>query len=157
MSIEQLVATVRTFDGVLVLAPDSTSGFPEIAWGDYFFYYAPDGEVPQNEQPFATIVTKDYPDDAMSVLDADGRFRVNIHVGGALFEELTGESPRAFAASEPGAHDFSAVDQVLPHPVYGALGWVSVVTPSEAVTDRVVELLQVAHAAAVARATRRSS
>ena len=66
MSIEQIIFLVRGFDGALVLAPTEGSDAPEIAWGDYFFYYAPDGRVPRNRQSYATIVTKNYPDDADS-------------------------------------------------------------------------------------------
>ena len=88
MDLNEIVHAVRALDGVLVLAPDVGSDFPEISWGDFFFYYAPDGEVPLNTQPFATIVTKDYPDD-----DSLGPRR-----GGALAREhpcRPGEARRA--------------------------------------------------------------
>ena len=42
-SMDRIIDTVRGFDGVLVLAPQPGDGTPEIAWGDAFFYYAPDG------------------------------------------------------------------------------------------------------------------
>lgn len=42
MSMEQILEAVRGFDGVLELAPTAGSEYPEIAWGDHFFYYAPD-------------------------------------------------------------------------------------------------------------------
>lgn len=50
MSMEQILETVRGFDGILELAPVEGSGFPEVAWGDHFFYYAPDGQVPLRTQ-----------------------------------------------------------------------------------------------------------
>lgn len=151
MSMEQILDAVRSLDGVLVLAPEEGSEFPEIAWGDFFFYYAPDGQVPRNVQPYATIVTKDYPDDAQSELDPAGRWRVNIHVGRARFQELTGVSPRSFAS-----RGFAAADVLIPHPVYGALGWVSVVNPGEETLSTVLELLCDAHAQERNRTTRRS-
>ncbi|WP_398979228.1 DUF6194 family protein [Streptomyces sp. I05A-00742] len=43
----------------------------------------------------------------------------------------------------------------MPHPVYGALGWISVVNPGERTTDIVVRLLRGAHDAARARFARR--
>ncbi|MYR41942.1 DUF6194 family protein [Streptomyces sp. SID5910] len=148
---EQIIATVRSFDGSLVLAPERGGDFPEITWGDTFFYYSPDGQVPRNVQPYATIITKDYPDDAACDLDPPGRWRVNIHVDRATFQELTGETPRG-----PGRpRDFAAADTVLPHPVYGGLGWVCVVTPGERTTDTVLRLLRGAHDAARARFARR--
>ncbi|MFG2377748.1 DUF6194 family protein [Streptomyces sp. NPDC048504] len=60
MSMEQIIATVRDFTGTLVLVPEPGGEFPELAWGDAFFYYAPDGQLPRNVQPYGTVVTKDY-------------------------------------------------------------------------------------------------
>lgn len=148
---EQITATVRGFDGALVLVPEPGGDFPELAWGDAFFFYAPDGRPPKNTQPYGTIVTKDYPDDTASDLDPPGRWRVNIHVGRAAFRELTEEEPRAL--SRP--RDYAAADRLLPHPVYGALGWVSVVNPGARTTDTVLRLLRDAHDAARERSARR--
>lgn len=151
MSMEQIIATVRGFDGVLVFAPEEGSDVPELAWGDAFFYYAPDGRLPTTVQPYGTIVTKDYPDDTASALSPPGRWRVNIHVDRAVFRELTGEEPRSLGRPR----DFAAADEVLPHPVYGSLGWISVVNPGVRTTDTVVRLLRDAHEAARARFARR--
>jgi hypothetical protein len=148
---QQILSVVRELDGVLVLAPEAGSEFPEVAWGDSFFYYAPDGRVPTNVQPYGTIVTKDYPDDTASRLGEEGRWRVNIHVDRETFERLTGESPRAITPE----HDFAAVDEFMPHPVYGMLGWVAVVNPGERTMQDVIQLLRDAHEAARHRYERR--
>lgn len=146
-----MLTEIRSFDGVLELAPTEGGPFPEIAWGDHFFYYAPDGEVPQREQPYATIVTKNYPDDAASDLDGPGRWRLNIHVGRERFTELLGADPK----DEPVGVDHAAADTVVPHPVYRAQGWVSVVNPGKGSGELVLELLRGAHDAARRRAERR--
>jgi len=130
---DEILAALRSFDGVLELAPVAGSEHPEISWGDHFFYYAPDGEVPTNRQPYATIVSKDYPDDASSQLSAPGRWRLNIHVGSSLLATLV--SP-----GEP-----SDVDVFLPHPLYGDYGWVAVVNPGPATTARALDALRSAH------------
>ncbi|MFI1678450.1 DUF6194 family protein [Streptomyces sp. NPDC020607] len=148
---EQIIATVRELDGALVLVPGPGGDFPELAWGDAFFYYAPDGRPPENVQPYGTVVTKNYPDDTASDLDPPGRWRVNVRVDRATFRELTGEEPRGITRPR----DHAAVDRVMPHPVYGALGWISVVNPGERTTDTVVRLLRIAHEAARARFVRR--
>ncbi|WKG04074.1 DUF6194 family protein [Mycolicibacterium sp. HK-90] len=153
MSMDQLLETIRRFDGVLELAPTADSLFPEIAWGDHFFYYAPNGQVPQREQPYATIVTKNYPDDASSDLDRPGRWRLNIHVGRSAYIELLGEDPRL----DPVGVDFTAVDTLLPHPGYHAQGWVSIINPAARTGDLALSLLGEAHDAARRRATRRTS
>ncbi len=151
MSMEQILEIVRTFDGVLILAPGPGSEFPELAWGDAFFYYAPDGRVPQNVQPYGTVVTKDYPDDTASHLAAPERWRLNIHVGRQSFERLTGETPRTLRR----VRDFAAVDEINPHLVYGPLGWIAIVNPGERTMETAIELLRDAHEAARLRHERR--
>ena len=142
----EIVEISRTFEGVLVVIPDERSGLPELAWGDAFLYYAPDGVMPERTQPYATIVTKDYPDDRESRLDDPGRFRVNIHVGRDRAGQLV------VVDADPAATDCFTL-----HPLYGGAGWVSVVNPGAATSVQVIELLQVAHDAARARAARRTS
>ncbi|MGW7102117.1 DUF6194 family protein [Streptomyces sp. NPDC054838] len=142
---EHVIATVRGFADALVVVPEPGGDLPEVAWGDAFFYYAPDGRMPRNVQPYGTIITKNYPDDTASDLDPPGRWRVNVHVGRAAFRELTDEGP----------HDFAASDRVLPHPVYGAFGWVCVVNPGQRTTETLLRLLRSAHDAAHCRFVRR--
>jgi hypothetical protein len=146
MKMQEIVEIARTFEGVLVVIPDERSGLPELARGDVFLYYAPDGVMPERTQPYATIITKNYPDDEASRLDEQDRFRVNIHVGRDRASQLTG--PDADPAEE---------DVFASHPLYGAAGWVSVVNPGTATSTRVITLLRDAHDAARARSSRRSS
>ena len=151
MKMNDFLDTVRGFDGALVVVPGRGGTLPEIAWGDAFCFYAPDGQMPQTVQPYATAVTKDYPDDTASQLGG-GRWRLNINAGRAAFTELTGEQPRSTTAS----WDYAAADTVLPHPVYGELGWICIVTPGPRTRGTALQLLRDAHAAARARAERRS-
>ncbi|OKK22006.1 hypothetical protein AMK16_01850 [Streptomyces sp. CB00455] len=148
---EQIIATVRSFEGALVVVPEPGGDFPELAWGDAFFYYAPDGRMPANVQPYGTIITKNHPDDAASDLDPPGRWRVNVNAGRRALSELAAGEPGG-AGGRPGP---AAADEVVPHPVYGALGWISVVNPGARTQDTVVRLLRAAHDAARARAERR--
>lgn len=102
-------------------------------------------------QPYATIVTKDYPDNEQSALNPAGRWRVNVHVGLSRSATLTGGTPGDITAS-----DFRAADVFLPHPVFGALGWIAVVNPGPQTESTVVELLRAAHGEARRRMDRRS-
>ncbi|WP_412543853.1 DUF6194 family protein [Longispora sp. K20-0274] len=141
MEIHDIIDRIGALDGVLVLTPGPGDGSPEIAWGDVFFYYAPDGTVPHT-QPFATIVTKDYPDDDVSRLDRPGAFRLNIAAGAERFREWAGTAPT------------DAADVLFPHPVYGALHWLSVVNPGPRTSEAVGDLLISAHRLARERADR---
>jgi hypothetical protein len=149
---EQILSEVRSYVGVLELAPQPGSGHPVISWGDYFFYYAPDHITPRNRQPYATIITKDYPDDTNSRLDSPDRWRLNIHVGPQVFTELVGYTPESI---EESGVDFSKTDVFLPHPLYGAYGWVSIVSPGTLTTPRALEVLHEAHLADQRRVERR--
>ncbi|MEJ1088104.1 DUF6194 family protein [Microbacterium sp. Mu-80] len=142
MDIQQIIETVRGFDGALAVVPDSEP-YPELSWGDAYFYFAPDGVMPERTQPYATITTKDYPDDTAFML-GPGRFRVNIHVG----------RDRATKLSDADAQSTGA-DVFLPHPLYGTMGWVCVVNPAANTSRRVLDLLRDAHDAARARTLRR--
>ncbi|UOQ87696.1 DUF6194 family protein [Agromyces endophyticus] len=138
MSIDEITEYVESLGDVLTLRPQPGDGTPEIAWGDRFFYFAPDGVVPPG-QPFATIVTKDYPDEPPAGL-GDGVFRVNIDAGRRGQEQVDDPTRR---------------DVVAPHPAYGHLGWVAVVEPGERTADELHDLLRDAHAAAKRRWERR--
>ena len=130
---------------MLTLRPGPGDGSPEISWGDVFLYVAPDGRIPAG-QPFATIITKDYPGEPSAGLDHPGSFRVNI-AGGRRGRP---SAPHADAAPDP-----STPDQVLPHPAYAEQGWVAVVNPGERTREQVLALLQTAHGAALTRWRRR--
>lgn len=144
MDIQQIIDAVRGFGGALAFTPDSAP-HPELTWGDAFFYYAPDGVMPERTQPYGTITTKNYPDDTASDLTND-RFRVNIHVG----REAADAVPDA--AAQP-----TDDDVFLRHPLYGAMGWVCVVNPGERTAQQMLALLQEAHEAARARTLRRGA
>lgn len=145
MDMQQIIEIVRGFDGALVVAPEPGSAFPELSWGDAYLYHAPDGRMPERTQPYATIITKDYPDDSSSELDGSGRFRVNIHVGQARADALVTTDP-----------DPAQKDVFRRHPLYGSAGWVCVIDPGEQTTDAVIALLRDAHEAARARSARRA-
>ncbi|SDS47618.1 DUF6194 family protein [Microbacterium paraoxydans] len=151
MEMQEIIAEIRSFDGALVVAPEAGSDFPELSWGDAYFYHAPDGRMPERTQPYGTIITKDYPDDTSSALDAPGRFRVNIHVGRERAESII-----AAGSLTGGDTDPTAVDVFRPHPLYGDAGWVCVIDPAEATAGTVLALLREAHEAARARTGRRA-
>jgi hypothetical protein len=144
MTADDIIELVTAMPGVAVVTAGPDNGAPEIAWGDSFFYYDPDG-TSDRRLPFATIVTKDYTGfDESSRLDRDGVFRVNIAVGRDGFRELLGYPPAAYAEHRA-AVDHSAADVLLPHPVYAIQSWVAVVSPGPRTDDLVRALLRRAH------------
>ncbi|MGW7516340.1 DUF6194 family protein [Streptomyces sp. NPDC054796] len=153
MTIDEIIGFVGGLDGVLTIRPAPGDGTPELSWGDTFFYYAPDGAAPATAQPFATVVTKNYPGDEASRLDRPDTFRVNIAAGKEAFIRWTGHAPREPASAEA---DPGATDTVLAHPVYGTVGWLAVVNPGERTEAPTRELLRAAHHLARSRHERRA-
>ncbi|WP_232666687.1 DUF6194 family protein [Pseudonocardia sp. TRM90224] len=153
MGIAEIIEFLEQQGGLLTLQPQPGDGSPEIAWGDTFFYYAPDGVVPRS-QPFATIVTKDYPDDRRSRLDRPGAFRLNIFAGSDEFRTRLGHDPKE---EPPHAIDPSGTDVLFPHPVYGPLGWMAIVEPGPRTDQLARELLRTAYGLARRRYDRRAT
>lgn len=103
-------------------------GHFQIADDNTFFFHDAD-----NRFPFATIVTKDDEFDGASKLDRPGVFRLNIGVGKESFRALFGE--------ELAAIDHSALDTLMPHPVYAKMYWISVINPSAKTFETVKPLI----------------
>lgn len=151
----------ETFDGVNVIVASREAGSPELAWGDSFFIYDPDRQLPPAAQfPFATIVTKDYGAfDCASKLDRAGVFRLNIGLGKETYRSLFGPQPPhppEGGVVETG-HDFAVLDQLMPHPVYASMSWVCVLNPSEATFQVLRPLLADAYQLAVSRFAKREA
>jgi hypothetical protein len=97
---------------------------------------------------FATVVWNDDFDQA-SNLTRPGFFRVNIGVGREAFQRLVG------SVSEP---DHTAVNRLLPHPIYANQNWISIVNPSDTtVRDTVLPLIGEAYDRLAARRQRRAT
>lgn len=145
MTLEEILAVVSRFVDVEVVVASEETGAPEVAWGDAFCTYVPPGAADgPPRQPFATVVTKDYPGfDTASDLDRDGVFRLNVAVGRRAFAAVLGEG---WADRDV---DPTALDVLMPHPVYATQGWVSVLNPSD--PDTVERLLTDAYDREVAR------
>ena len=125
---------------------------------DSFFFYNPDDRVPPDHRfPIITLVTGDRYDQ-FSDLDRPGVFRLNIGIGKETFRarfgkpQLPGSEEGEDDSGAASAFDFTALDQVMPHPIYGRMYWVCVLNPSDATFVREVQpLLAEAYALAVAK------
>jgi hypothetical protein len=116
-----------------------TEMFPGVdvmtAMGATFFSLDPDKHWPN----FATIVTTDEHDmGSPSNLSArPDVYRLNLGVDKSTFQRYAG------VEAEP---DYTALDTVLPHPVYAAQHWISILNPSWSTwNDTVIPLITIAH------------
>jgi hypothetical protein len=143
----------NTFPGVEVLRPEEGAGA-----GDTFFFTASQRDVdPTRRQPFATIVTKDYGDfDNLSQLDRPGVFRLNIGVSRETFQTLFGYLPGKESAKSA-EYDYTALNKVMPHPVYAPQAFVCVLNPSPETVETVKPLLAEAYSIVEARHSNRQT
>jgi len=121
----------------------------------FFFYDL------ERKFPFATLMTNDDNDNA-SALNRPRIFRLNIGISKPTFRTLFGASSPApdadNADANADAYDFTALDRLLPHPVYGRMFWVCVLNPSATTFATAVQpLLAEAYDIAVGRETRRAA
>jgi hypothetical protein len=137
---EVIEYVTRELEGTLVVVASQEDGAPEAAWGDTFFFYDPDHlTAPQKRFPYATIVVNDYPGfDEASNLKRTGIYRVNVWVSRDTYERKT-------PAEDVSSIDYTVLDQVIPHPVYGPQSWLSVLNPGRVTEDTVKGLLAEAH------------
>jgi hypothetical protein len=148
----------RTFEGVDVVTVSDNS----------FFFYNPDTDVPPDHRfPFVTLMTNDL-NDQFSNLNRPSIYRLNIGISKQTFRSLFGDialpsvkESTTLSSEHQSAYDFTALDQIMPHPVYGSMFWVCVLNPGEETFDtKVRQLLAEAYDMAVGKhkrlATRRA-
>ncbi len=103
---------------------------------------------PANFPNFATVVTSDAFDDASNLSRPDA-FRLNIGLSRDTFQRLVGDQ------EEP---DYTALNQLIPHPIYAKQLYVSILNPSAETFDEVIKpLLEEAHARTAAQYARRQA
>ncbi len=126
---------------------------------NHFFFYNPDPNSPPDHMfPWVTLMTNDL-NDQFSNLNRPGVFRLNIGVSKQTFRSLFGQPKRPTSADDPaendeasGDYDFTALDALMPHPVYGRMYWVCILSPSdETLTTKVQPLLKEAYETAVSK------
>ncbi|HEU5201003.1 MAG TPA: DUF6194 family protein [Ktedonobacterales bacterium] len=137
-----------TFEGVDVVVASDAS----------FFFYNPDSTLPPDHRfPFVTIVTSDAYDQ-FSNLNRPSVFRLNIGIGKQTFRSLFGLPTPSSGTDNASDYDFTALDQVMPHPVYGRMYWVCVLNPSdETLETKTRPLLVEAYELAVSKYNRQAA
>lgn len=126
------------------------------SWGERACFVNPGSRLP-NGVYFATLKSADGAHDRASRLDRPGVFRLSLGIGRSAYLAQFGALPtRPAAGGVVGTgDDFSALDRLLPHPVYAWMGWVCVLNPSQPRLAALQPLLESAYADALNRLRRR--
>lgn len=141
-------ALVSSFDGLI----------PVETWGELAYFYNPGRQLKRGTY-FATIKQKDGEHDRASRLDRPGVYRLNFSLPKPDYLERFGPLPDRPSKGGVicGEWDFTVLDRLTPHPVYGWMGWVSVLSPTPETFEHCRPLLALAHRQAVKRFERRSA
>ena len=121
------------------------------SWGETSIFYNPGRKLPRGVY-FATLKKKDGENDRASMLDRPDIFRFNVGTSKALFVERFGpppSRPRAGGVVE-GGWDFTLIDRLTPHPVYGWMSWVAINNPSGSSFGGMRDLIDAAYEKAIA-------
>ena len=147
MTPRQIVERVcSAFDGVV----------PKLSWGETSLFYNPRKVLP-NGVYFCTIKEKDGENDKASNLNRAGVFRMSIGLKPAAYTRLFGVKP-----NRPGkagliatGHDFTAINQLMPHPIYGWMCWAQILNPDKEKFEEILPLIAEAHEIAVVKFTKK--
>lgn len=128
------------------------------AWGESSLFYNPGRVLPRGVY-LATIKEKDGANDSASKLDRDGIFRLNVGTSKPLYLERVGPPPSrpGKGGIVEGPWDFTKLNTLTPHPVYGWMSWVAVLNPPVETLDDMWPLIDAAYAKATASFEKRRS
>ena len=143
---------MQSKDIVDKITEDFSGVIPKLSWGETSLFYNPENVLP-NGVYFCTIKEKNGGNDKASDLDRDGVFRLSLGISKASYEELFGARPKrpAKGCIIDTGHDFSALNDVMPHPIYGWMSWVQVLNPSDSTFDLLAPLIHEAYSNAVVK------
>ncbi len=127
---------LENFDGTVLVE----------SWGEKGIFYNPD-HVLKRGVYILTVKEKDGDNDKGSDLDREDVYRVNMGIRKKTFTELFGAVPKRPSAGGivDMNYDFTALDKMLPHPVYSWMAWMCVLNPSEQTFEKLKPFIKEAY------------
>ncbi|KUP04524.1 hypothetical protein Q73_15475 [Bacillus coahuilensis m2-6] len=121
-------------------------------WGELGIFYNPEDKLTKGVY-ILTIKLKDGPNDQASNLNSDGVYRLNVAIEKDTFVKKFGSIPKRPLAGQTIEMDvnFAATDEIIPHPVYGWMSWISVINPSEQTFEQLKALIDEGYHLAVTK------
>lgn len=156
-STDQSIDTTLKPENLIPLLLERFEGLhPVETWGETALFYNPHNLLKRGVY-FATLKEKDGDNDSASRLNRDGVFRFNLGTTKPMFQDLFGAPPTRPAKGETidGPWDFSALDRVMPHPVYGWMSWICVLCPSTRTIQAIDPMIEAAYAKACSNFSKR--
>lgn len=131
---------------------------PKSSWGETSLFYNPGKALP-NGVYFCTIKEKNGDNDKASDLDREGVFRLSIGISKETYEKHFGSRPKRPPKGGiiDTGHDFTALNKLMPHPIYGWMSWVQVLNPSESTFEDLLTLITEAYSNAVIKFNKKTA
>ncbi len=116
----------------LIRWPNSLCHYIDKNWGERGVFYNPENLLPKGIYVL-TVKEKDGPNDKASQVNREGVYRLNLGISKPTFMKMFDSIPARPAAGRivNTGHDFSQLDKITPHPVYGWMSWIAVLNPSD--------------------------
>ncbi len=123
---------------------------PKSSWGETSLFYNPENLLP-NGVYFCTIKEKNGDNDKASNLDRKGVFRVAIGLLPTRYNALFGQKPSRPSKGQiiSTEHDFTLLNELMPHPIYGCMSWAQILSPTKEEFERIFPYIVESHASAV--------
>ena len=139
---------VKDFEGVI----------PKSSWGETSLFYNPGRQLP-NGVYFCTLKEKNGENDKASELDRAGVFRLSIGISKQTFEKRFGSRPKRPPKGGiiDTAHDFTLLNELMPHPIYGWMSWVQVLNPRASTFNALLPLISEAYENAVIKFNKKTA
>lgn len=102
------------------------------SWGERGIFYNPNRALKRGVYVL-TVKENDGDNDKGSMLNRDNAYRINVGLRKENFIKQFGYIPKRLAAGQivKMNFDFTAMDVIMPHPIYAWMGWVCVLNPSD--------------------------
>lgn len=112
------------------------------SWGETSLFYNPGNTLP-NGVYFCTIKEQNGKNDQASNLDGPGVFRLSVGITKKTYEKIFGCRPKrpTKGGIVDTGHDFSALNEVMPHPIYAWMSWIQVLNPTESTFNSLMPLI----------------
>lgn len=116
------------------------------SWGENGIFYNPNGVLKRGIYVL-TVKEKDGQNDKASDLNRKNIYRVNLGLRKDTFKQLFEFIPKRPAAGGVVEmdYDFKALNKIIPHPVYGWMGWISVLNPTQETFEELKPLIEEAY------------
>lgn len=112
-------------------------------WGEPGLFYNPDHLLAKGVY-LLTFKEKDGPNDNASNTNRDGVFRLNIGISKETFVNLYGQRPARPKAGKiiDMSFDFTELNKIMPHPVYGWMSWIGVLNPDKNTFEKLLPFIE---------------